>query len=74
MRNHIDRSEQGVNFSFGRKSEKFVRQADLTELVLGPLSDQIEKMKWDILTAIQKVSESAEIIAREIARQMNPNE
>lgn len=70
MRNHIDRSEQGVNPSIGGTHEKFVRHADLTELVLGPLSDQMEKMKWDILSAIQKVSESTEIIAREIARQV----
>lgn len=53
-------------------NQKVVIKDDLVELVLGPLSDQIDRARSEILSAIQKVNESADIIAREVKRQSEP--
>ena len=55
-------------------NHKVVIKDDLVELVLGPLSDQIDRARFEILSAIQKVNESADIIAREIARRAQADE
>lgn len=51
-----------------QKVNKIVTQNDLIELVLEPLADQIDRARLETISAIQKVGESAEIIAREVAR------
>jgi len=49
-------------------SSELVRQDDLVELVLGPLGDQIDGARLEILAAIRNVNDSTEIMAREMAR------
>jgi hypothetical protein len=68
MSKHDEAREFDLNAS-GENSNELVRQDDLVELVLGPLGDQIDGARLEILAAIRKVNESTEIIAREMARQ-----
>lgn len=50
--------------------KKPLTQDDLTELVLGPLADQIDRVRQEVLAAIQKINDSTEVIAHELARQV----
>jgi hypothetical protein len=45
-------------------------EQDLVTLVLGPLSDLVEKTRLEILQKIEKLAESVNIIARQIKRQI----
>jgi DNA-binding transcriptional ArsR family regulator len=44
---------------------------DLVKLILQPLADQINQTRLQILEKVQKVADSAEIIARELARRID---
>jgi hypothetical protein len=67
MSKHVETREFDLNAS-GENSNELVRQDDLVELVLGPLGDQIDGVRLEILAAIRKVNDSTEIMAREMAR------
>jgi hypothetical protein len=54
--------------SFEESENEIAKKDDLVELVLGPLGDQIDQGRLEILAAIKDVRDSVEIIAREIAR------
>jgi hypothetical protein len=54
--------------SFDESENEVAKKDDLVELVLGPLGDQIDQGRLEILAAIKEVKDSVEIIAREIAR------
>lgn len=54
--------------SFDESENEIAKKDDLVELVLGPLGDQIDQGRFEILTAVKEVKDSVEIIAREIAR------
>ena len=56
------------------RNKKPVKHDDLVELVLGPLADQMDRARLEILAAIQRVNESVEIVAREFARQAKREE
>ncbi|HLX70109.1 MAG TPA: hypothetical protein VKV04_10835 [Verrucomicrobiae bacterium] len=66
-------STRAINrkFDFDSSEEnedEAARKDDLVELVLGPLGDQIDRGRLEILAAVKDVRDSVEIIAREIAR------
>jgi hypothetical protein len=54
--------------SFDESENGIAKKDDLVELVLGPLGDQIDQGRLEILAAVKDVKDSVEIIAREIAR------
>lgn len=54
--------------SFDKDENEIAKKDDLVELVLGPLGDQIDKGRLEILAAVNEIKDSVEIIAREIAR------
>lgn len=56
------------NLNVSDENNEVVRQDDLVELVLGPLGDQIDGARLEILAAIRKLNDSTEIMAREMAR------
>lgn len=72
MSKHDEAREFDLNVS--DENNEVVRQDDLVELVLGPLGDQIDGARLEILAAIRKVNESTEIMAREMARHAKQGE
>jgi len=54
--------------SFEENENETAKKDDLIELVLGPLGDQIDQGRLEILAAVKEGKDSVEIIAREIAR------
>lgn len=48
-----------------------VMRSDLVELVLGPISDQIDRARLEILARIREVSDSVDIIGRQKRREMD---
>ena len=57
--------------SAAANGEKPVRQADLVELVMEPLSTQIDQARLEILERIQEVSDSTDMITRQMRRQID---
>jgi len=53
-----------------KNNKRLIRQSDLVELVLGPLSAQIDRARLEILEKIQEVSDALDIIARQTRRQI----
>jgi hypothetical protein len=49
-------------------------EQQLVTLVLGPLSDLIEKTRLDILEKVQSIEESVNMIARQLKRQIPPGQ
>ena len=54
--------------SFDEGENEIVKKDDLVELVLGPLGDQIDQARLEVIAAIKDIKESVEIIAREMKR------
>ena len=53
------------------KITDLLRKKDLSELVLGPLSDQIDQARIQILQRISEINDSANILARQKRRDMD---
>ena len=53
---------------------KIARRRDLVELVLEPLSSQMDQARLQILEKIQGVQDSTDIVARQMARQAKRGE
>jgi hypothetical protein len=60
--------------TIGKHKEDGVQCHDLVELLLEPLSSQIDQARLEILEKIQKVLESTEMMARQMARQAKSGE
>jgi hypothetical protein len=54
--------------SFDENEDEIARKDDLVELVLGPLGDQIDQTRLEIIATLKDLKESVEIMAREVAR------
>ena len=52
------------------KHNRPVRRCDLVELVLEPLSSQVDRARQEILEKVQKIQDSTEIMARQMRRQI----
>lgn len=52
------------------KSNARVSKSDLSELVLDPLANQIDKVRLDLLSQLKKANDSLDILAREKAREL----
>lgn len=50
------------------KVPRLARQSDLVEVVLGPLSAQLDQARLEILGKIRDIEQSVAIIARQIRR------
>jgi len=48
-----------------------VVRADLVELVLEPLANQIDRARLEILDRIQEANESTDMVAREMRRELD---
>ena len=50
-------------------SSQLVQCSDLVELVLEPLSNQIDRTRLEVLGKLHEVSESVDMVARQMRRQ-----
>jgi hypothetical protein len=66
--------ERHVNRLAIKQSGKVTRRRDLVELVLEPLSSQIDQARLQLLEKIQEVQDSTDIVARQMARQAKRGE
>ena len=57
-----------------KHSGRVARQQDLVEMVLEPLSSQVDQVGLQILEKIQKLLDSTDIMARQMARQAKRGE
>ena len=64
----------GAGLPADKTAEYPVRRCDLSELVLGPLSDQIDQARIEILERIHELKESDEIMARQKKRELDDEE
>jgi hypothetical protein len=60
-----------INQSSEKGQKETVCKTDLSELVLAPLSAQIDHLRFELLEKIQELNESADMTARQIRRGMD---